>query len=183
MSLNSVSENQPDIAQSRQQFLRFRLHPDLTAAIEIVSVAARSELRVTELIDISLDRVVPMPHLPAAVLGVYNWRGEILWIVDFGTLLGLNSRQSPQHYRNLKPTIVLSDVSSSGETRSIGLVVAEIEEIEWYETVQLQSLTPNSIHLELATWVKGSWQSAPGEELLLFDSQAIFAGTERHANI
>ena len=43
---------------------------------------------VTELVNILVDRVVPMPHLPPAVMGVYNWRGEILWIVDLAMLLG-----------------------------------------------------------------------------------------------
>jgi positive phototaxis protein PixI len=186
MSLNLVSEHPPDLAaQSPQQLLKFRLQPDLTAAIEIVGTT-RSEQRVTELVNIPLDRVVPMPHLPPSVMGVYNWRGEILWIVNFVTLLGLNpadEASSPQQYRSLQPTIVLTNITSSGISMAIGLVVDRIDEIEWCQPDVVRSVPPNSLESALATWTKGYWRSTTGEQLLVFDGQAIFDRAELHANI
>ncbi len=181
MSANSVSENPTNLA--RQQLLRFRLQPDLAAAIDLD--------RVTELVNIPLDshaerlrqRIVPMPHLSPAVMGVYNWRGEILWIVDFGRLLGLSAAGSPRHYRSLQPTIVVSN-TTGGETHAIGLVVEEIAEIEWYETAQIQPPTPDRHHQTLSSWITGYWRSTTtGEEVTIFDGQAIFNCADLHANV
>jgi positive phototaxis protein PixI len=185
MSLNLVSKHPTDLAgQSQQQLLRFGLQPDLTAAIEIVGIAAQAENRVTELVNIPLDRVVPMPHLPPTILGVYNWRGEILWIVDFVTLLGLNPASSaPQHYRNLQPTIVLTNVTGSGNSMSLGLVVDRIDEIEWCQPELARSTPANALETKLATWTKGYWRSATGDRLLVFDGQTIFDRAELHADI
>jgi positive phototaxis protein PixI len=85
-------------SRTDRQFLRFQVYPNLMALIEIEVV--------TELLNILIDRVVPMPHLPPAVMGVYNWRGEILWIVDLAMLLGTVS--SSRRYRSLQPTIILT---------------------------------------------------------------------------
>jgi positive phototaxis protein PixI len=185
MSLNLVSNHPTDLAgQSQQQLLRFRLQPDLTAAIEIVGVTAQGENRVTELVNVPLDRVVPMPHLPPTILGVYNWRGEILWIVDFVTLLGLNPASSaPQHYRSLQPTIVLTNVTSNGNSMAIGLVVDRIDEIEWCQPDLARSAPANALKAELATWTKGDWRSATGDRLLVLDGQTIFDRAELHADI
>ncbi len=185
MSLNLVSNHPTDLAgQSQQQLLRFGLQPDLTAAIEIVGVAAQGENRVTELVNIPLDRVVPMPHLPPTILGVYNWRGEILWIVNFVTLLGLNpASNAPQHYRSLQPTIILTNVTRTGNSMAIGLVVDRIDEIEWCQPDLARSVPANALEAALATWTKGYWRSATSDRLLLFDGQTIFDRAELHANI
>lgn len=182
MRSNSVSAIPGNLAQQsslaaadRQQFLLFRLQPDLTAAIDLD--------RVTELVNIPLDRIVPMPHLPPAVMGVYNWRGEILWIVDLGRLVLLNGGRSPRHYRSLQPTIVISN-TTAGTTTLIGLLVDEIAEIEWCETEQIQALTPDRLQQTLSKWLAGYWRSAmTGAELPIFDGQAIFNCAELDANV
>jgi positive phototaxis protein PixI len=187
MSLNLINKHPTDLdRQSQQQLLRFRLQPDLTAAIEIFGVTNRAENRVTELVNIPLDRVIPMPHLPPAILGVYNWRGEILWIVNFVTLLGLKpapGMSAPYHYRSLQPTIVLTNVTSSGNSMAIGLVVDRIDEIEWCRPDLAGSESPHSLETELAPWTKGYWRSTAGDRLLVFDGQTIFDRSELHSDI
>jgi positive phototaxis protein PixI len=184
MSAKLVSESHTNLAgelslaekdrQIQPQFLRFRLQPDLMAAIDID--------RVIELVSIPLDRVVPMPHLPPAVMGVYNWRGEILWIVDFAKLLGLDPMPSAQCYRSLQPTIILS-YDRAGEKIEVGLLVAGIEEIESCASQPIQSPTTSHLHQKISSWLKGYWQLTTGEELLILDEQAIFNCLYLHSNI
>ena len=110
--MNMLAEHQLssiEDRQTRQQFLKFYLQSNLSLVIAIQQSKSVNE-RVTELMNIPIDRVVPMPHLPSAVMGVYNWRGEILWIVDFSRLLGLKIERSPHYNRSLKPMIVLSNL-------------------------------------------------------------------------
>jgi positive phototaxis protein PixI len=199
-------------APTQQQFLRFTILPDLVAlmAIDAQSQQRRidsevpSELcasrqrrqQVTELIDIPLDRVVPMPHLPPTVMGVYNWRGEILWIVDLAKLLGLDTPTG--NYRSLQPTIVLTSSGdndgAAGDDRfckadamrtvqTIGLVVDAIAEIEWYALETTHIPAPEQIYAELRAWARGVWQSVTGENFLVLDGQAILERADFQADV
>lgn len=175
----------------QQQFLRFRLLPDLTALIEIDAIGSTKDveierhLRVTELVNIQIDRVVPMPHLPPAVMGVYNWRGEILWIVDLAMLLG--TAIGTRRYRSLQPTIILASTTSDGSPaamereQTIGLVVDEIAEIEWYQPDLIRP-HPHRVTPALSTWVRGVWASAQGN-FLVVDGQAIFDRADFDADV
>lgn len=216
--LKSTSDNRVDRAplsgeskaRTQQQFLRFVFQPDLMVLIELDArnqsndgVEVRQQ--VTELVNIQIDRVVPMPHLPPAVMGVYNWRGEILWVVDLAMLVGTAS--SIGRYRSLQPMVILTDTedgdfggSSRLRTsqlaaaqenrpeRSIGLVVDEIAEIEWYELDSIRDPEPTDlIPAELLGWLRGVMESTTGENFLVLDGQAIFAGvaapTEHRAEV
>jgi positive phototaxis protein PixI len=157
--------------------------------------------QITELVNIPIDRVVPMPHLPPAVMGVYNWRGEILWIVDLAMLVGTAS--STRRYRSLQPMIILTetedlDVGGSSrmrtsqlaaaqenrQARSIGLIVDEIAEIEWYELDLLRAPEPTDlIPAELVDWARGVMESTTGENFLVLDGQAIFERADIHADV
>ena len=180
---------------TQRQFLRFIVSPHLTALIEIDDRPVggdavghngqRRHQRVTELVNIQIDRVVPMPHLPPAVMGVYNWRGEILWIVDLAMLLG--TAIGTRRYRSLQPTIILASTTSDGspaateQAQTIGLVVDEIAEIEWYQPDLIRP-HPNRVTPALSTWVRGVWESAQGN-FLVVDGQAIFDRADFDADV
>jgi positive phototaxis protein PixI len=199
--LNLASTSEPPTApvdRDRQQYLKFLLQPGLMALIEIDCVS--------ELMDITLDRVVPMPHLPPAVKGIYNWRGEILWIVDFATLLGLEENR-PSRSRRIQPTIMMSsaterdaDGSAQGYgsarhaptatdrlerqgVKTIGVLVDEIVDIEWYQIDLIRSVLPERLQPELATGVLGMWTSTEGETCLVLDGRAILERTDLHADV
>jgi positive phototaxis protein PixI len=147
--------------------------------------------RVMELISIPIDRVVPMPHLPPAVKGVYNWRGEILWIVDLSGLLGIAA--TPQSYRNLQPTIVMSQQATTersfavaaeqDRSQAIGFMVREIAEIEYYDPERIRSPLPDWIDPGLAKWLRGWWESTTGEIFLVLDVPAIFDRADIHTDL
>jgi positive phototaxis protein PixI len=160
---------------TQQQFLQFQLQANLMAAIEIDLV--------TELVNIPSDRIVPMPHLPPAVMGVYNWRGEILWIVDLSKLLG--AKQLGRRDRSLQPTIILTSgaITEDRQPKIVGLVVDEIAEIEWLDLDLIQSPVPIDIHPEFAKWTSGVWISATSKNCLRLDGQKIFDCTDFHANV
>lgn len=206
VKLNLVNESQAHLTRKigvdstdLHQFLRFRLQPNFTAVIEIaareaklrVGAASPLVIRVTELINISIDVVVPMPHLPPAVMGVYNWRGEILWIVDLAMLVG--AVRASRRDRGLQPTIIITNAASqevSGsaaaeqqQPKTIGLVVDEIAEIEWCELEPIHAPILDDIQPGLSTWVRGLWVSATGKNLLGLDGRAIFECPDLHADL
>ena len=160
---------------TQQQFLRFQPQSGLMALMEIDLV--------TELVNIPIDRVVPMPHLPAAVMGIYNWRGEILWIVNLATLIGA-SRPGGRS-RSIQSTIILaSGVTPEDRLQTtVGLVVDQIDEIEWFDLDSIHSPVPDHIYPEFSKWANGLWVSATGENFLKLDGQRIFAGANFHSDI
>jgi positive phototaxis protein PixI len=178
-SPNSQLPNPNSQTQTRYQFLKFYLQSNVPVVIAIYQGEGSANERVTELMNIPIDRVVPMPHLPSAVMGVYNWRGEILWIADLARLLELKL-PTPQRTRILQPTIVISNAAPTGEAKTIGLVVDAIADIEWYEPHLMPHLSPQPA---LSPWIKGYWRSISGEILPELDAQALLDRAELHADL
>jgi positive phototaxis protein PixI len=160
---------------TQQQFLRFQIQPSVMALMEIDLV--------TELVNIPSDRIVPMPHLPPAVMGIYNWRGEILWIVNLTTLIGVN--RPTGRIRSLQPTIILSCGATSEDRlqTTVGVVVDELDEIEWFDLDSIESPVPDHIYPEFSNWATGLWVSATGENFLRLDGQKILTGADFNADV
>jgi positive phototaxis protein PixI len=177
--------------QAACQFLRFHLRPNFRALLQIANLSVDAvdvtqQARVSELMNIPIDRVVPIPHLPTAVMGVYNWRGEVLWIVDLAVLLDLTPDRVDavdRHrslYRTLHPTISISSaVDNAGEYRTIGLVVDEIADIEWYEPESISA----SVDRSRTPWASGWARSTTGEKLAILDGRVIFEASNLHADL
>jgi positive phototaxis protein PixI len=178
----NIGVDNPDL----HQLLRFYLQPNFTAAIEIDTRSTTLDpgkalplnIQVTALVKIQIDLVVPIPHLPPAVIGVYNWRGEILWIADLARLLGLTDRSIDRHHRQFQPTIVITKTTGN-ESKTIGFVVDEISEIEWCQT----ELIFDGFQPQQLQWVKGYGISATGEKLAILDGQKIIDRADLHAEI
>jgi positive phototaxis protein PixI len=180
-------------ARTQQQFLRFSIQPGLMALIEID--------RVMELVNIPISGVVPMPHLPPAVRGVYNWRGDILWIVDLAVLLGCGQEFS-RKYRSLEPLVILSSTAVAERfsdrnaprtplapatidyqaDTAIGVIVEEIVEIEWCDLDLISSNLPTNLDPGLAKWMRGIWESPTGENFLVLDAAAILDRADVHVS-
>ncbi len=178
-----------------QQILSFLLRPSLVvSAVEPFLWGVEIE-QVVELVNIPIDRIVPMPHLPPAIAGVYNWRGEILWIVDFAMLLG--EARSPQRYRSLQPTIIIASgengksksdqndpitTVNQRQTHSIGLMVDQIEEIEWCERRSNSLPIPPNIPPERSKWMHISATNELVRNFLVLDAPAILTHANLHAD-
>lgn len=173
-----IDRTQIPIESPRQQFLRFQLQPSAPDRVAPLSWSIEID-RVTELVNLPIDRVVPMPQLPPAVMGVYNWRGEILWIIDLATFLGVSDPTAPRRHRSLEPLMIINVSAASNSSieneqqQPIGLIVDEISEIEWCDRELIRSAVPANIAPTLSKWVTGSWQSIAGENLPILNVNAI----------
>ena len=164
---------------SQQQFLRFHLEPDTKAMIPVCQLS--------EVLTVGLGQIVPIPHLPAWVLGVYNWRGEILWMVDLGYLLGLTPWHQQSTRRSHYRTIILngdigygekqrkSGFKSQDRNQMLGLVVNLVEDIEWCNPDDIQSPPTASVSDKLVPYLRGFWIKPDGDVILTLDGQSIVA--------
>ena len=129
-----------------EQFLRFYLEPHTTSMLSVAQIA--------EVLKIGIGQIAPIPHLPAWVMGVYNWRGSVLWMVDLGLLLGLDSwYRSERASANYTAIVLKCDRTST--TARLGLVVTRVEDIEWCDTAQIHALPTMKAASALAPYLRG----------------------------
>ncbi|MCU0533654.1 MAG: chemotaxis protein CheW [Hydrococcus sp. Prado102] len=151
---------------SEEQFLRFYLEPDIAGMLSL------SQL--TEVLTIPVNQILPIPHMNPSMMGVYNWRGEILWMVDLGHLVGLTSLSKPNFKTSNYRAMVLQ-LAFDNSTQEIGLVVDRIDDIEWCHPHELESPS-TTINPKLVPFLRGCWIKPEPESksLVAFDGNAIF---------
>jgi positive phototaxis protein PixI len=169
----SLTASQPKEKQGEQQFLRFLLRPDTKVMLPV--------FQVTEVLKIPYGQIVPIPHMPAWVMGVYNWRGEILWMVDLGQLVGLTPWYQQSGSVSTHEALVIHSgwVKNSKSMKSrgemLGLVVSDVEDIEWCHPDEIYSPPASAVIPELAPFLRGYWLKSSGEMLITIDGEAIMA--------
>ncbi|MBF2073854.1 MAG: chemotaxis protein CheW [Synechococcales cyanobacterium C42_A2020_086] len=116
------------------QFLRLGLAPGTTVLLPLPQL--------TEVMTLPISQIMPMPHMPPWTMGVYNWRGDILWIVDLGHLCGL-----PPWYHypasSSCSAVILNGTdpgNPAAKGKPLGLVVHRVEDIEWCTADLIQPL-------------------------------------------
>ena len=161
------------IDDARQQFLKFYLDSDTAALLPVAHL--------TEVLKVPIETVVPIPHMPEWVMGIYNWRSEILWMVDLAKLVGLSSWHQSSARSAVYTAIVLNVASAEeGVTPDnpgtpVGLIVSGADDIEWCNPDDLQFPPSMSISPTLAAFLRGYWLKSDEEMLAVLDSKAIVA--------
>lgn len=149
--------------------------------------------QVAEVLTVPMSQIVPLPHLPAWVMGVCNRRGEVLWMVDLGHLCGLSpwyqqanrsinhavavlqvQTQQPQA-KTFANSLSASGVNPSRHSKSqtLGLVVNHVGEIEWCNPEVFQTVPSSTLLPELASLLNGYWWQSEGDMLAVLDGEAI----------
>ena len=157
----------------KEQFLRFLLEPQTRLMLPVEQI--------TEVLKINVGQIVPIPQMPAWVMGVYNWRGNILWMIDLGSLIGFDSWYqqgvNTSHYTAIAiaPDKVNHSSSVGSELISLGLIVTRVEDIEWCNSDLIQSPPTSAVTSALAPFLRGYWLDRSEEMILVLNGKAIIA--------
>ncbi|NJM48717.1 MAG: hypothetical protein HC860_23245 [Alkalinema sp. RU_4_3] len=89
--------------------------------------------QLVEVITIQPQQIIPIPEMPPNVLGVYNWRGEVIWIIDSALIVG------PTPTNTIKHAILISH-----QTQVIGLIVQQINQMIWCDPNDIQTPPPTT---------------------------------------
>jgi len=155
----------PDIEQDiepdrGQQFLQFKLLPDTNVLLPLAQMV--------EILRIPVGQIVPIPQMPKWVMGIYNWQGQVLWLVDLGQLIGL----SPIY---TQATGDYTAVVIRGGSMELGLLVHQVEDIEWVNPDLIESPPASETSTELLPFLRGLMLNSRDDLLIVLDSAAIFA--------
>jgi positive phototaxis protein PixI len=165
-----------DLASLKEEeFLRFSLDFHANNLLPVSQLA--------EVLTIPIGQILPIAHTSAWAMGVYHWRGHIIWMVDLGQLIGLRplpqQKAFPSSYQAIilgLPVGYLADERDKNQT--IGVVVSQIENIERYNPKALE-LPPLSTPTELISLLRGYFFNTNREALAVFDSQLILAAMSK----
>lgn len=161
-------ESLASTADAEAQFLRLHLVPETNVLLPIQQVA--------EVLTVPVGQIVPIPHMPACVMGAYNWRGEVLWMVDLGHLGGLIPYY--QQTMRLAHTVVVlqgHDQASAHQTQTLGLVVDRVEDVEWFNPEVIQTFTSTTMTSELAPLLRGYCWKSDDTMLAVLEAEAIIS--------
>ncbi|MEB3295266.1 MAG: chemotaxis protein CheW [Synechococcales bacterium] len=121
-----------------------------------------------EILGAAQTPIIPIPDMPAAVMGVCNWRGEILWLVDLSCYLGFGALS----FTNLQRKSFKTLIAQAGQQR-VGFVVAQVEQMIWLERSQLLPVPNPPMNPVLARSLQGYYADPVGNMLLVLDGIAV----------
>ncbi|MGA7936496.1 MAG: chemotaxis protein CheW [Kovacikia sp.] len=157
-------------ANLQEQFLLIQLISGTAALLPSQDIA--------EVVTIPIGQITPIPHMPDWVMGVYNWRGEILWMVDLGHLCGFTPwyRQRSNISGHSAVVLQISNPEfhpSRTKSLTLGLVVHRTDDIEWCDPNLIQVLPSAAAVPELEPFLRGYWWSSNNDMLAVLDGMKI----------
>jgi positive phototaxis protein PixI len=158
------------ISSSQEQFVRIQLASGTAALLPSQEIA--------EVLIIPVGQIIPIPHMPTWVMGVYNWRGEILWTVDLGHLCGFTPwyRQASNISQHSVVVLQIRNhelYSTRPKSLALGLVVQRTDDIEWCDPNLIQVLPSAVVAPELGRFLRGYWWSSNNDMLAVLNSKEI----------
>lgn len=141
--------------ESRQRLLRFPLQEQESGLLPLEQIS--------EILRFNLTEILPVPGMPHCILGVCNWRGEILWLIDLNHLIGNSPLASPASAAVVGIVIQVNE-------QAVGLVVNQVYDIELHDLEQLQPTIPGLFAPKLMPFVLGA---LPGDQGAVLDANAI----------
>jgi len=152
---NKEGNNSPE---SMEKFLRFQLGVEGIALLPLHSIK--------QVMQVSVAEMLPVPQMPNCVLGIYNWRGEMLWMVDVGQLMGFPPLAAATVDNVMAIAIVVDD-------QALGLVVQQINDIEWHDLQQLHIPSLGLFSPEILPYLQGYLIAENKEVLMVLNGGAI----------
>lgn len=143
--------------ETRQRLLRFPLGSEDSALLPLEQIA--------EIFKVNVAEILPVPDMPNQVLGICNWRGEMLWLVDLNHLVGCQPVFRQELVLEL-PVVMMIQANN----RSVGLVVPQVNDIELHDLQQLQSAAYGLFPPKFLPFVLGA---LPGGDGTVLDVTAI----------
>lgn len=106
--------------------------------------------QITEIMRINLDDILSVPDTPSSVLGAYNWRGEMLWLIDLEHIIGGTSLYE-QIPLSQQPIVIVLQV----DNYCFGMVVKSVNEIELHDIRQILPAKIGSFSPQLLPFIAG----------------------------
>ncbi|MEA5567281.1 chemotaxis protein CheW [Anabaena sp. UHCC 0399] len=143
-----------------QKFLSFNLGVRDTAVISLEQI--------TEVLQISLGDICGVPQMSSYILGVYNWRDEMLWLVDLDEMLGYPPLSQTANMLVKMMAIVLEE-----NGKYLGLLVRQLMDIEWLYIHQMKAPSTELFSPSISPFLQGYFINDDEKMMFNLDAEAI----------
>lgn len=151
-------ENSPETGN--QRFLRFPLNAKVNGLLPLTDLRG--------VIHVALTEILPIPQVAEFLLGMMNWRGEAIWILDLGSLLGATHWCRREGVRNSGMAMLVQV-----QNQTLGLLVEQVSTIETYDPQQRLAISASMLPGQLRSFLQGYFVDSQGSPLMLLDTHAV----------
>jgi positive phototaxis protein PixI len=144
--------------ETKEKFLSFNLGVKDTAVISLQHI--------TEVLQVPLPEICSVPQMSSSVLGIYNWRGEMLWLVDLEAMLGYPPISQGANLISIMMAIVLEN-----NGKYLGLLVKHIIDIELLDIQQMKLPNTELFYPKISPFLQGYFIN--DSEDMIFNLNAI----------
>lgn len=81
--------------------------------------------QIIEIVSLTLSQISPVPDVESPVMGIYPWRGEILWVMDGNDLLGGSATHEQSDRIPVRYSVLM--IQESGE--HVGILVPSVGDL------------------------------------------------------
>ncbi|AFY43826.1 chemotaxis protein CheW [Nostoc sp. PCC 7107] len=146
--------------ENPQKFLSFTLGSNDQAVISLQHI--------TEVLQISLVDICGVPQMPSCILGIYNWRGEMLWLVDLEEMLGYPSLLRGINFLSKMMAIILEV-----DGKNLGFLVRNMMDIECLEPQQMKQPSADLFSPKISAFLQGYFINSVEKMVFSLDAVAI----------
>ncbi|WP_138500615.1 chemotaxis protein CheW [Nostoc sp. PA-18-2419] len=151
-------ENSPQ--GNNQRFLRFPLNGKVNGLLPLADLRG--------VIQVALTEILPVPQVAEFLLGIMNWRGEAIWILDLAGLLGAIQWCRRENVRNSGMAMLVQV-----ENQTVGLLVEQVNTIEVYDPQERLAISASMLPARLASFLQGYFVDSQGNPLMLLDTHVV----------
>ncbi len=176
---DNVSPASPPEEQPEEQFLQVTLNDDLPLLLPGGNLV--------EIMKLAIGQVMPMFQMAPWVIGIYNWRGDMLWVADLSHFLGFapwyNQAEAATRHTVvvIKPPFAVTQTADE-QYPTLGLVVSQVDAMVAYPAAAIQPLaaalsgsTAMPIEANLLPFLRGCCFDGGGLPQLILDGTAVLA--------
>jgi positive phototaxis protein PixI len=147
-----------------EQFLSFYLETDQPALLPTQQLL--------EIVKVSLSQITAIAGLAPSVMGIYNWRGDVIWVVDLASLLGYKPIYT-QQYEQEKLQDKCHIIFLRSQDNVIGFAVARVGQMVRCDISTIQTSGLTFANPTMMQACRGYWLSGAEETFLVLDGDAI----------
>jgi purine-binding chemotaxis protein CheW len=120
---------------------------------------------IREVLSLAIDQVTPIPNISPVLMGVINFRGQVVWVADAGQFFLENAKSINTDRLELSVLVV------ECQELMVGFAIEQVKGMEWMglEDLFTSVNTPDS----LVALLKGECPSENGKSVYILDSTAI----------
>lgn len=147
----------------------------LSSSIQFISIEVTNTLplilstrELDEVITLDHKIILQIPGMPTVVAGVFQWDGEIIWLIDLAFLMGFNPLLSTGYYQQKFRAVKVKFGDSY-----LALLVQKVGNLINIESQNITVGKPAKINSLVKRFIKGTCQNSAGAKMMILDIEAI----------